>query len=106
MRLRRALDVVRRLRAVVSIEELRIAGMDGRIAGYERSLLQHVSRRRAGNHLEVPTRLVRTGATPGCTIGAMKPKAAGADQVSRARDALRARGMRWTPQRRALLEVL
>ena len=28
------------------------------------------------------------------------------DQVARARDALRARGMRWTPQRRALLEVL
>ena len=28
------------------------------------------------------------------------------DPVSRARDALRAKGMRWTPQRRALLEVL
>jgi Fur family transcriptional regulator, ferric uptake regulator len=37
---------------------------------------------------------------------AMKRKAAAADPVARARDALRARGMRWTPQRRALLEVL
>lgn len=29
-----------------------------------------------------------------------------AEAIARARDALRARGMRWTPQRRALLEVL
>ena len=36
----------------------------------------------------------------------MNRKLAGTDPVSRARDALRARGMRWTPQRRALLEVL
>ena len=36
----------------------------------------------------------------------MKVKPASPDQVARARDALRARGMRWTPQRRALLEVL
>ena len=28
------------------------------------------------------------------------------DSIARARDALRARGLRWTPQRRALLEVL
>ena len=36
----------------------------------------------------------------------MKVKPASPDQVALARDALRARGMRWTPQRRALLEVL
>jgi len=36
----------------------------------------------------------------------MNRKPALADQIVRARDALRARGMRWTPQRRALLEVL
>ena len=36
----------------------------------------------------------------------MNRKPAAADPVARARDALRARGMRWTPQRRALLEVL
>jgi Fur family transcriptional regulator, ferric uptake regulator len=37
---------------------------------------------------------------------AMKRTSAAVDPVARARDALRARGMRWTPQRRALLEVL
>jgi Fur family transcriptional regulator, ferric uptake regulator len=37
---------------------------------------------------------------------AMNRKAAAGDPIARARDALRARGMRWTPQRRALLEVL
>jgi Fur family transcriptional regulator, ferric uptake regulator len=37
---------------------------------------------------------------------AMKRKTVLADPIVRARDALRARGMRWTPQRRALLEVL
>ena len=36
----------------------------------------------------------------------MKRKTDEADPIARARDALRARGMRWTPQRRALLEVL
>lgn len=36
----------------------------------------------------------------------MNRAAAGTDSIARARDALRARGMRWTPQRRALLEVL
>lgn len=36
----------------------------------------------------------------------MNPSPGPADPIARARDALRARGMRWTPQRRALLEVL
>ena len=36
----------------------------------------------------------------------MKPMSDAVDPIVRARDALRARGMRWTPQRRALLEVL
>jgi Fur family transcriptional regulator, ferric uptake regulator len=36
----------------------------------------------------------------------MKRKSEVADPIARARDALRARGLRWTPQRRALLEVL
>jgi Fur family transcriptional regulator, ferric uptake regulator len=36
----------------------------------------------------------------------MNRTAAGTDSIARARDALRARGLRWTPQRRALLEVL
>ena len=37
---------------------------------------------------------------------AMRPTSDGTDPIARAREALRARGMRWTPQRRALLEVL
>lgn len=37
---------------------------------------------------------------------AMKRQSDPTDPIARARDALRARGMRWTPQRRALLEVL
>ena len=37
---------------------------------------------------------------------AMSRKIVVADPIGRARDALRAQGMRWTPQRRALLEVL
>lgn len=36
----------------------------------------------------------------------MKPTTDNADPIARARDAFRARGMRWTPQRRAILEVL
>jgi len=36
----------------------------------------------------------------------MTRKTVAAEQVTRARDALRARGLRWTPQRRVLLEVL
>ena len=36
----------------------------------------------------------------------MKSAQVPGDPISRARDALRAKGMRWTPQRRALLEVL
>lgn len=36
----------------------------------------------------------------------MKREAARVDPIARARDALRAHGMRWTPQWRALLEVL
>jgi Fur family transcriptional regulator, ferric uptake regulator len=37
---------------------------------------------------------------------AMKSTANASDPIVRAREALRARGMRWTPQRRALLQVL
>jgi Fur family ferric uptake transcriptional regulator len=36
----------------------------------------------------------------------MQPTMDKADPIARARDAFRARGMRWTPQRRAILEVL
>jgi Fur family ferric uptake transcriptional regulator len=52
------------------------------------------------------TTVVRDNDNVGCTLPRMALQADRDAAITKVRDAIHARGMRWTPQRRALLEVL